>query len=240
MQTEKPAGHLESGESSEKLLSEFLLRACHDLKTPVRAIRTSAEILRREKLSADDPAATKHLGFIFDGVRKIDSLADAMTSYSVALQTEDSSFTTVSLGALLRAALARMDRELREQNAQVIAGELPRVCGNSDRLVQLFGFLLRNALQNHSDETPRIRITAEKDGDHWLIGVQDNGVGIEAQWLERIFRPFVRLRGGAEGAGLSLATCRIIVERHGGKLWAQSTPGQGSTFFFTLPAAEED
>lgn len=238
MPTEKPAEKPQGGESPEKVLSEFLLRSCHDLKTPLRAIRTSAEILRRESLSADDPAATKHLGLIFDGVRKIDSLADELTGYSLALQIEDSSFSQVSLGALLRGALARLDRELREQNAQIIAGDLPRVCGNSDRLAQLFGLLLRNALQNRSDETLRIQITAEKDGDRWLIRVQDNGVGIEAQWLERIFMPFVRVRGGVEGAGLSLATCRIIVERHGGKLWAESTPGQGSTFFFTLPAAD--
>ena len=122
-------------------------------------------------------------------------------------------------------------------SASGASSDLPRVSGNSDRLAHLFDLLLRNALRHRSDRTPEIRITAQKENDRWLIGVQDNGVGIEAAWLERIFRPFVRLRGGTEGAGLSLATCRIIIERHGGRIWVESTPDQGSRFCFTLPAA---
>lgn len=233
MPREKPA------ESSERLLGEFLLRACHDLKTPVRTIRTSAEILRREGLSEGQPTTEKHLGFIVDAAKKIDSLANALTSYSLAAQIEESSFAPVSLDVVVRAALARLDTEIRRQDARVAADKLPRVAGNSDRLAQLFDLLLGNALRHRSEQTPQIRITAEKKSDQWLIGVQDNGVGIEAAWLDRIFMPFVRLRSTSEGTGLSLAICRIIVERHGGRLWVQSTPGQGSTFFFTLPAAGE-
>lgn len=237
MSAEKPPESPGSPESPERTLSEFLLRACHDLKSPLRSIRTSAEILKRESVPSPGSTTEKHLAFIVDGTRKIDMLATALTSYSLALQIEASSFTPVSLDVVLRSALARLNPEMREQNARVIASDLPRVSGNSDRLAHLFDLLLRNALRHRSDRTPEIRITAQKENDRWLIGVQDNGVGIEAAWLERIFRPFVRLRGGTEGAGLSLATCRIIIERHGGRIWVESTPDQGSRFCFTLPAA---
>jgi signal transduction histidine kinase len=225
-------------ESSEPGLSEFLLRACHDLNTSVRAIRTSAELMLREDAPAE--RAEKRLGTIIAGARNIDLLADGLISYSLALQIDGSSFRFAKSDALLRGALARLDREMREQNAEVTHGDLPRVFGDPDRLTELFEALLKNAIRYRSAAPPCIRVTAGKDAGGWLFAVADNGVGIEAPWLERIFQPFERLHAGnVRGPGLGLATCRAIVERHGGKLRAESTPGVGSTFFFSLQAAVE-
>lgn len=225
-------------EASEYSLSEFLLRTCHDLKSSLRAIRTSAELMQRDGAAAE--SAERHLGTILTGARNIDVLADGLIAYSLATQIEPSSFRFAGSGALLRAALARLSRELQAQNAEVTYGDLPRVFGDPDRLTEVFDALLKNAVRYRSAAPPRIRVTAEKGPGGWLFAVADNGAGIEAPWLERIFRPFERLQSADKtGAGLGLATCRAIVERHGGKMWAQSTSGEGSTFFFTLPAAEE-
>lgn len=225
--------------ASDRDLSHFLLRACHDLKSAVRAIRTSAELLGRDAPQSKAGTA-KTLGFITDGARQIELLTDGLANYSVALQIERESFQRIGMSVALRTALARLDNELRAQRAEVSADDLPRVFGNPDRLAEVFGILLRNALRHRSEREPRIHISAERQGADWHFAVRDNGAGIEPAWLDRVFEPFERMRGGEnEGVGLGLPICQAIVERHGGKLWAQSTPGEGSTFFFSVPAADD-
>jgi signal transduction histidine kinase len=224
--------------TSDRHLSEFLLRACHDLKTPLRAIRANAELLQRNGLAQQDSGSEQRLSFIADGARRIDLLADGLASYSIALQIEESSFQFIRMDAVLRTALARLHEELRNRRAEITSDALPRTFGNPDRLAQIFEILVRNALQYGDQAAPRIHITAEKQGEAWLFAVRDNGPGIESAWLDRIFRPFERLHGKQnEGVGLGLAIGRAIVNRHGGKLWAESGPESGSTFFFTLPVA---
>jgi signal transduction histidine kinase len=137
----------------------------------------------------------------------------------------------------LRTALAKLDKELRTEGAEVTSGTLPVVSGNPDRLAQVFEILLRNALRYRTERAPRIHISAEKQDNEWLFSVRDNGPGIEADYLERVFQPFERLHAGnTEGAGMGLTICRAIVERHGGRIRVESEPGAGSTFLFTLPA----
>jgi signal transduction histidine kinase len=229
--------------TSDRHLSEFLLRACHDLKTPLRAIRTSAELLERngdiaKQIAQQESGVEQRIRFIADGARRIDLLADGLASYSIALQIEESSFQFIRMDAVLRTALTRLREELSKHCAEVTSDELPRIFGNPDRLAQIFEILIRNALQYGDQVSPRIHITAEKHVEAWLFAVRDNGPGIESAWLDRIFRPFERLHGKQnEGAGLGLAIGRAIMNRHGGKLWAESGPESGSTFFFTLPVA---
>jgi two-component system, chemotaxis family, sensor kinase Cph1 len=167
----------------------------------------------------------------------MDLLAEGLSAYSIALQIDKGSFQPTRMDRAVRNALARLDKELRDQGAEVEFGELPRVSGNPDRLAQIFEVLLRNALRHRTERPPRIKITASKHDDEWLFAVRDNGPGIEAQYLERVFQPFetVLVRDG-QSAGMGLAICRAIVERHGGKIRAESEPGLGSTFLFTLPA----
>jgi two-component system, chemotaxis family, sensor kinase Cph1 len=229
----------------DRELSEFLLRACHDLRSSVRAIRAQAELLQRDGPAPATSDSERRLAFIVDGVRKIELLSDGMSGYSIALQIQEASFQPTRMDAVLRTALGRLDKELRDQEAEVTSGELPCVSGNSDRLTQVFENLLRNALRHRGQSSPRIHITAEKQAaadrhDEWLFAVRDNGPGIDTPYLERIFKPFERLRADKpEGSGMGLAICRAIVERHGGKLWAESTPGSGSTFLFTLPVVSQ-
>lgn len=216
--------------------AEFLLRACHDLRTPLRAIRAHAELLIKNGDLPRNSNPEQSLAFIVEGARKMDSLVEGLAAYSLALQTGSRSFLLMPLGALLRNVLAKLDREIRVNGAEVTYDELPRVSGDPDRLMQLFENLLRNALRHRGQAPPRIHISAATHAEGWLFALRDNGPGIEAANLESIFQPFRRVHSGEPaGPGLGLAVCRAIVERHGGRIWAESRYGEGCTFLFTLP-----
>jgi len=222
---------------SEPELGDFLLRACHDLRNPLRAVRAHTERIRRASASPDTET-----DFVFaaDGLQRIELLTDRLSSYAIALQTEPTSFHPVRMDALLRSVLARMDVELRNCDAEVTCGGLPCVSGNADRLFQVFEELVRNALRHGGVESPRIGIAAERHRDDWLFKIRDNGRGIEPDYLERAFRPFERLNQAYKaGAGMGLTICRAIVERHGGRLWAESTRSGGSVLLLTLPFFNE-
>ena len=229
----------ERGVTTDRDLSRFLLRACHDLRSSLRAIRAHTELLQRATptgISEFDG----HLGFIAGGARRIDLITDGLSAYSLALQIDEASFQPVRMELALRTALARLDKELRNDGAEVTSGTLPVVSGNLDRLVQVFEILLRNALRYRAERPLRIHISAEEQGKEWRFAVRDNGSGIEGDYVERVFQPFERLHAGnIEGAGMGLTICRAIVERHGGKVWVESEPGAGSTFLFTLPAGRQ-
>lgn len=215
--------------------SEFLLRACHDLRTAVRAIRAFAELLSKDRGAPAPADWEQRVGFIADGARKIDHVVDGLSAYSLALQTEESAFVAVPLGALLRTALARLAPEIRERGAEVTYDQLPRVPGNPDRLLELWESLLRHALRAGADPV-RIHVGAIQEVAEWLITVRDNSA-IDPAALEHLFRPFARPAGGApEKAGLGLAICRTVVARHGGRMWAESLEGGGSAVLFTLPS----
>ena len=223
--------------AGDRELGEFLLRVCHDLKTPLRAIRAHAELLRRDWATPGDSGHEQCLGFIVSGVQSIELLADGLANYSLALRIDESSFRPLQMDVLLRLVLAKLRRELQEGGAEVTYDAMLKVLGDPDRLSQVLENLLLNAVRHRGTEAPRIHISAKRQGREWRFAVRDNGPGIEAAYLERIFKPFVRLRGKeSPGAGLGLAIAREIVERHGGRIWAESQIGSGSTFFFTLPA----
>jgi signal transduction histidine kinase len=222
----------------EGRLSEFLLRMCHDLRSPLRAIRTHSELIARGCLAPQDCELEKHVGFVIDGAREMETLLDSLAGYSIALQAEREPLQPTRMDVTLRSVLAKLDHEIHRNQAEVTYNALPLVSGNPDRLIQVFENLLLNALRHRSDRPPRIRVDARQEGESWVISVQDNGPGIEPAYLDSIFLPFVRLHGtGGGGSGLGLAICRAIIERHGGRIWAESKIGSGSTFFFALPWA---
>jgi signal transduction histidine kinase len=214
---------------TDRELSEFLLRACHDLRTPLRAIRAHTELLQKRP---DQPEPS--LGFIVQGARKVDSLIDGIAAYANGLQTDPQSFLPTKLDVVLRSAIARLKPELEEAGAEVTYADLPRVNCHPDRMGLVFEQLLRNALQHRSAEPPRIDVAAAQSGGEFTITVRDNGKGVEQDELETIFRPFQKLSGN--GAGMGLAISRAIVQAHGGKMHAECPPGGGFAVVFTLPA----
>jgi len=226
-------------------ISEFLLRACHDLRTPLRAMRAHAELLLKDVQAPATADVMQRLEFLAGGARQTDLLLDGLTNYAIALQLDAGLFRSMPVDFILRTAMARLGDELRENAAEVTYGQLPRVHGHPDRLIQVFENLLRNALRHRAAPSPRIQITAEphsgksNGGAAWLLAVRDNGPGVPAAYLESIFKPFSRVGTLRTGAGLGLATCRIIVQKHGGRIWVESGDGNGCTVLMTLPAADD-
>jgi two-component system, chemotaxis family, sensor kinase Cph1 len=216
-------------------LREFLLRACHDLRTALRAVRTNAELLLQTPEERERKQSEEILRFLVSGARDVDALVEALSNYALALHIQPSSYA-VSTGVLLRTVLAKLAAEIRDCAAVVTCDDLPRTIGDPDRLMQLFENLLRNAIKHRGDAAPRIQVSARQQNGEWIFAVRDNGPGIEAEDLARIFRPFERLGRNRGGAGLGLAICREIVLAHRGRIWAESVVGQGTAVYFTIPS----
>ena len=220
-------------------VSDFLFHACHDLRTALRSIRTNTDLLLRDGEASQVSGLVERLSFIADGAQRIDLLADGIASYAIALGIQKGLFQPAPLDVLLRTVLAKLATDLRANGngASVACDKLPRVSGDPDRLMEVFENLLRNSLRYRGPAAPVIQITAERRAEEWLFAVRDNGPGVEAACVESIFQPFVRLHGRRHpGPGLGLAIGRVIVERHGGRMWAESEAGAGTAFLFTLPA----
>lgn len=228
-----------NGGPSDREFSEFLLRACHDLRTPLRSIRLHAELLLRDLPAGLSSGLDERLGFIVDGGRRIDLLLDGLAAYSLALQTDARAFRRVNLEVMLRTALSGLAPMLRGCGGDVSYDRLPAVQGSPDRLVQVFENLIRNSLDHRGSSSPRIHIAAETHGRECLLAVRDNGPGVEPDYVETIFNPFERLDAAHPGPGLGLAACRAIVSRHGGRVWCESEVGSGAKFLFTLPGVED-
>jgi len=222
---------------TDREISDLLLRACHDLRTPSRAVRTYSELILKDGAAGRNAEMEHRLGFLVDGARKIDVILDGLVNYSLALQIDPAGFQRVRMDILLRGVLMKVGVALREAGGEVEAGELPEVTGQHERLTQLMEQLLRNAIEHRGEAAPRIQVEAMRQDNAWQFTVHDNGPGIDADYLERIFLPFERLHKTAQsGAGMGLATCRAIVERHGGRIHAEAPAGGGTTFRFTIPA----
>jgi light-regulated signal transduction histidine kinase (bacteriophytochrome) len=155
------------------------------------------------------------------------------------INTEERNFTRVSLNSTVDWAMSNLQTTIADAGAVITRGPLPDAKGDEIQLVQLFQNLLSNAVKYRGKEPPLIHIGAELKGGQVQVSVADNGPGIDRKYHERIFGLFKRLHGAEiQGTGLGLAICRAVIQRHGGRLWVESEPGQGATFFFTLPSAD--
>jgi len=228
-------------ERSNADLQQFAYVASHDLQEPLRTITSYLTLLQRRyqgKLGAD---ADEFIGFATDGAQRMSALIKAVLAYS-RVGTHGAAFGPTDCGALVAAAVANLEARIVESGAQVVYDALPAVHGDAAQLGQLFQNLIGNALKfTRPDTPPVVRVEAERQGERWLVRVTDNGIGIAPAHTARIFQMFGRLhtRTEYEGTGIGLAVCQRIVERHGGRIWVESQPGQGAAFLFTLPASAE-
>ena len=219
---------------ANKELSDFSHVVAHDLRTPLRAVRTYAELLSRHLESHLDAATQQFLTFVTEGAESMEQLIESLLQY--AQSGGALSPTRVNVPAVIAGLLHRLEPLIRETGAAVSTEALPEVHADPVRLLQVFQNLIVNAINYRSSEAPRIRIFSESRAEFHVLGVSDNGIGISREYLEQIFVPLKRLHAIAvPGHGIGLALCKKIVEAHGGRIWVESTPGKGSTFFFTLP-----
>lgn len=225
---------------SNRDLEQFTYVASHDLQEPLRTVTSYAELLQKRYHGQLDARADLYLKTITEGAVRMKSLVQDLLTFSQVRSVEHGR-APVDLHALAGEVLQILRGPLEQLGGEVVLGPLPTVPGDRRQLAQLLQHLLGNALKFHRPGVPpRVTLDAWQERGHWRVTVRDNGIGIEPQYFDRIFRVFQRLhsQGHYGGTGMGLALCQQIVERHGGHLWVESVPGEGSTFHFTLPAGE--
>lgn len=217
-------------------LELFAYAASHDLQEPLRSVMSCTELLARNYQSKLDPAGQELIQFILGGAVRMRTLIQDLLALSRIGTSENAALQPVAMDDVLHSTLTAIKTAVDESHAQVRAEHLPRVGGDAAQLSQLLQNLLTNAIKyGRPGVPPEIRVWAERDGAMWRMGVRDNGQGFAMEEAQLIFRPFKRLHGReVPGTGIGLAICKRIVERHSGRIWAESTPGEGATFFFTL------
>ncbi|WP_415378555.1 sensor histidine kinase [Halosimplex sp. TS25] len=228
-------------EASNERLEQFAYAASHDLQEPLRMITSYLMLIEQRYGDELDEDGEEFLEFAVDGADRMKAMIDGLLEYS-RVETQGDPFTAVDLDAVFDDVLVDLQVQTEESGAEITAESLPTVEGDPAQLRQVFQNLLSNAVEYSGDAPPRIHVAAERRGAAWTVSVSDEGVGIESDATDEIFEVFRRLHGRDEhaGTGIGLALCRRIVERHGGDIWVESEPGEGSTFSFTLPAVDED
>ena len=214
-------------------LEVFARALAHDLKEPVRTIRTLLDLVNADV--SFEGKTNDHFQSMRYAAERMTGLIDTVYIYTQLDGKEQTKIEVCDAGQLVDAAKENISHLVRERQAVITCPPLPQIAVNREQAVQVFQNLLCNAIQNCTT-TPRIDITAEEAPDHWLFRVSDNGPGLGKEGAEKLFKPFKRLsHHDMQGAGLGLATCRKILQLHGGKIWCDSKPGRGATFSFSVP-----
>jgi PAS domain S-box-containing protein len=219
---------------SNKELEQFAYVASHDLQEPLRMVSSFTQLLSMRYKDQLDQEAQEFIKFAVDGALRMQNLINDLLEYS-RVQTRGKDLSVTDMHDILGQTVNNLSIKIQEKNALVTNDELPTVLADGGQMVQLFQNLIGNALK-FCKTTPMVHISAKEEKDDYLFSVKDNGIGIEPQYFDRIFQIFQRLHPKDEygGTGIGLAICRRIVERHGGKIWVESQPGEGTEFKFTI------
>jgi PAS domain S-box-containing protein len=221
---------------SNSALEQFAYGASHDLQEPLRTIGSYAELIIKRHGNELSEDGTQLLGFIIKAVARMKLLIDNLLTYA-RVGAEKEPVVSMSLDEDVETAIAQLVGSLEESGAAVTHDPLPPIVAAHNQIVRLFQNLISNAIKYRSPERkPMAHVSARSEGSQWVISIKDNGVGFAQQHADSLFAPFKRLHGQEySGSGVGLAICRRIVENHGGRIWAESTIGEGSSFHFTLP-----
>ncbi|MEA5605603.1 GAF domain-containing protein [Nostoc sp. UHCC 0252] len=231
-------------------LEQFAYVASHDLQEPLRMVTSYLQLLERRYKNQLDASADQFITYAVDGARRMQTLINDLLNYS-RVSTRGQPFKLVDCDVILQQAIANLQIAIADSQAIVTHDALPEVMADTTQLTQVFQNLIGNAIKFCQNQQPQIHIGVVKPNanlegenlnsiplaDEWLFWIRDNGIGLESQYAERIFIIFQRLHGRDKypGTGIGLAICKKIIERHGGRIWVKSKPGQGSTFYFTIP-----
>ena len=226
---------------SNRELEQFSAIASHDLKEPLVTIGGFLALLERRSGGGLDADASRHIRHALESVERMERLIADLLEYS-RVGTHARTFQVIDSSAVLGTTLKNLAGTLHSKGALVTHDPLPEIVADSTQIGQLFQNLVGNAIKFCRNGSPRIHVSAVRNGRDLIFSVQDNGIGIAPDCADEIFKPFRRLHDGNEfpGTGLGLATCARIVERHGGRIWVESIPGEGSTFCFTIPVKDPE
>lgn len=222
-------------------LQQFAYVASHDLQEPLRMVSSYLQLLEKRYTSGLDDEAREFIGFAVNGAQRMKQLIDDLLDYS-RIGTLGNPPKAIDAEAALADALTDLSLSIAEAGATVTHDPLPIVPFDPTQLRRLLLNLIGNAIKFHSDAPPTVHVRMSDEGNYFVGSVQDNGIGIDPRAAQRVFVVFQRLHAKDKypGTGIGLAVCKKIVERHGGRLWVDSIPGRGATFFFTIPKVKEN
>jgi two-component system CheB/CheR fusion protein len=217
-------------------LQHFAYALTHDLQEPLRMVVNFTELLAQEYAGKLGKDADKFISYSVQGALRIEALLKALLAYWEVSERERGSLALIDCGAVLAKTLFNLQAAIAQSGAVVSSDPLPSLVAEEVLLMQLFQNLISNSIKYRGKETPRIHVSAERDGEGWRFAVLDNGIGIDPQDFDRVFGMFKRLHGSEiPGTGIGLAICKKVVERQGGRIWVESESGRGATFKFTIP-----
>ncbi|HEU5317432.1 MAG TPA: ATP-binding protein [Chloroflexota bacterium] len=223
---------------SNRDLEEFAYVASHDLQEPLRMVVSYLQLIERRYKGKLDSDADEFIAFAVDGAKRMQALINDLLAYSRVGHAAQN-VTRVDTNAVVDQAIASLERAAQDAGAAVTRDDLPTVWGDASQLAHVFQNLIANAIKFRGEAPPTVHVSARAADDPSIVQltVADNGIGLDPQYQDRIFKLFQRLhnRSAYTGTGIGLAVCKKIVEGHGGRIWVQSSPGQGATFCFTLP-----
>jgi PAS domain S-box-containing protein len=238
-QAQEIAEHAREVERSNAELEQFAYVASHDLQEPLRMVASYCQLLQRRYKDKLDEAANEFIGFAVEGASRMQRLINDLLAYS-RIGRKGGDPAPLEFSEAVKTALANLEGAIADSGAEIDVGPMPRVVGVPMQLAQLMQNLIGNAIKFRRAEVPPvISVSAIEEDGAWHIAVADNGIGIEPQYLERVFLIFQRLheRNKYPGTGIGLAIAKKVIECHGGRIWIESTPNRGSRFHFTLPSA---
>ena len=226
-------------ERSNTDLQAFASSASHDLQQPLRLVTGYLQLLAERYRGRLDKDADEFIAYAVEAADRMKTLIDDLLAYS-RIEAEHDGQQFARCNEALERAISNLKALIDDSGASVAHDDLPVVSGSTAQLAQVFQNLIGNGIKFRGTDPPRVHVSAVQQGSEWLISVRDNGIGIPPEHHARIFQMFERLHGRAayQGTGIGLALCQRIVERHGGRIWVESEPREGSTFRFTLPMAQ--
>jgi len=221
---------------SNEDLEQFAYVASHDLQEPLRNVSTCVQLLEKEYRGKLSPDADRLIRYAIESAVRMKALIHDLLTYS-RISTRGNAFQSTSCEETLHFAIENLNSSITQSKAIITHDPLPVITADATQIMQVFQNLISNAIKFHKQEHARVHVSASKEDDGWVFSVKDNGMGIDSQHLERIFLIFQRLhkRSDYEGTGMGLAIAKKIIERHRGRIWAESRPGIGTSFYFTIP-----
>jgi light-regulated signal transduction histidine kinase (bacteriophytochrome) len=221
---------------SNKDLEMFAYAASHDLQEPLRAVAGFMGILKKQYENKLDAEGLEYIEYAVDGAERMQRLIHDLLTYS-RVGTRGAAFKPSSAREALDAALYNLRLSIEECGAVVTCDPLPVITADRTQMTQVFQNLIGNALKFRGERTPAIAVSSRHENGSWIFSIEDNGIGIEPQYFDRIFIIFQRLhsREQYDGTGIGLSVVKKIIERHAGRIWVESTYGKGSTFYFSIP-----
>ena len=221
---------------SNSELEQFAYVASHDLQEPLRMISSFTQLLERRYKNQLDDDAIDYIHYAVDGAKRMQELINDLLIFS-RVKSKAGEFKSVDLDNVIDEVLFNLEIAIEKNDVVIIKEGLPVIFGDYSQMVQVFQNLIGNAIKYRSKKTPKIQIYSKKEDDYWLFSIKDNGIGIESEYFDHIFQIFKRLHtpDEYEGTGIGLAITKRIIDRHDGELWVASKPGNGSTFYFTIP-----